>query len=288
MDSSTCGGAAVLDELRQYSLFRNLRPASEYRLRRALALYSDWLGREARTGDLTDESVSLWIKSLEQTHSPKSVYGFRTDLLCLWRDCAARGLCAPPSRVRRVKKPQPLPRAWTIVELRRLLDVVRQLDGSFHNGVSRRLYSEALVLACYDTGLRRSDLWQIRRGQVREDGSVLLRQQKTGHTHFPRMRPPTLQCFLMLPGDRPLACPYRSASAFYKWWKSVTTRAGVSHGAMQQLRRTGATHLAIEHRDAVQTYLGHRTSDMMRHYIDESIARPQDHWPPSLGDQLSA
>lgn len=116
------------------------------------------------------------------------------------------------------------------------------------------------------------------------NGSIVMRQHKTGIPHFPRIRPDTYVGIGALVGDRPLACPYKSQSDWYTFWKkNVITPAGVRHGALQQIRRTGATHLAIGHPEAVQRYLGHRTPSMQRHYVDQSIATPQQHLPPDIG-----
>lgn len=271
-------------QLRLYFLFRSLAQGSEYRVGRAVAVFAIYLERAASLSDLDDERVSEWIRWLQSRYAPKSVVGFRGDLLSVWRDCAGRGLCTPPNRVRRVKKPEPLPIAWTNQEKSRLVTRTRSLRGTFPNGVSRAEYCEALVLAINDTGLRRSDIWRLRREQVRADGSIPMRQHKTSFTHEPRMRPETAAKFLRLPGDPPLACPYASPSGFYKFWKTVTAGAEIRHGALQQMRRTGATHLAITHRESVQRYLGHRTAEMARHYIDESIAQPQHFLPPPMED----
>ena len=121
------------------------------------------------------------------------------------------------------------------------------------------------------------------RRAIRPDGSIALIQRKTSRPHQPRLRQRALDLIAELPGDRPLACPYRCRSAFYRWWKrSIIAPAGVRPGALQQLRRTGATHLAVEHRSEVQRYLGHASPEMQRHYIDESIACPIVHLPPEI------
>jgi integrase len=265
----------------EYVLFHPLSPAGEYRMRRSIRVFESSIGRRARVADLSDPIVSAWVAWLESRYSPKSTYGFRGDLMTLWRDCAARGYCAPPGRVRRVPKPIPLPIAWTTSEFGMLLRCVRQLEGNFRRtGNPRSTYCVALLLAAFDTGLRRSDLWELDRRQIRPDGSILLRQRKTSRPCQPRLRPATIPWIEALRGDRPLCCPFASPSRWYQFWRRVTATAGVRHGGLQMVRRTGATHLAIEHRSDVQRYLGHRTADMQRHYVDESIASPQQHLPP--------
>lgn len=275
--------STLFDLAASYALYRNLSRPGEMRMRRSVALFGSYLVKEPTTTDLLDDTVSRWIRWLfGKSYSQRSVYDYRGDLLTLWRDCAQQGLCEPPKRVSPVKKPEPLPIAWTEDEARLLDAACEHLTGEFPNGVSKSLYCRTLGRTIYDTGLRRSDIFQLDKKQVAADGRVKIRQHKTGMPHDPRMRPATLADFMSLPGDCPLACPFASPSNFYKFWKRVTKAAGVKHGCMQQMRRTGATLLAKDHRDAVQRYLGHRTVEMMKYYIDESIASPQIHLPPPL------
>lgn len=266
----------------EYALYRRLAAATAYQHSRAVRLFEAWLGRPATVGDLTDETVSRWLASLEVTHAQRTVAGHRTNVLTLWRDAAARGLCVPPNRVRRVPRPDPCPVAWTLDELRAVLCVCRQLTGVLVNNAPRADYFATLVNAAYDTGLRRSDLFLLRRDAIRADGSLTLRQHKTGRTHCVQLRTPTLDGLAHLPGPRPLSWPYHSPSFFYKVWKRIIRVAGVRHGALQQIRRTGASHLAIDHPERVSRYLGHRTPGMQRHYVDLAIAEPRRILPPPL------
>lgn len=253
---------------------------------RALALFRAELGREPSIADLTDDQVNEWLRHLGESHAAKSVKEFRGDLLALWRWLAGQGLCEPPRDIRRIRLGDPCPIAWTDGEAQAIITQCRTLTGRLPNGLSQATYCEALFRFCYDTGLRRSDAWSVRRSQIRPDGTIVLRQSKTGHAHWPRISERTRTLLTLLLGDPPLACPYKTTSRWYSFWrKHVTEPAGVRHGALQQIRRTGATHLAIEHPEAVQRYLGHRTPDMQRHYIDWSIAKPLSHLPPNiLGD----
>lgn len=273
--------------LKDYALFRSISVASEYQMRRTIGTFEEWLAREPLIADLNDRTISEWIAALQkhETRSPTTIAGHRTKLLCLWRFVADRGAVDPPHRVRDAKRPEPAPIAWTIDELRSIITACGSLDGHFRNNGNRRsIYCSTLVKFCYESGLRRSDVCRVDRRQIRRDGSIVLRQHKTGSTHVPRIRQDTYCGITALVGDRPLACPYRSQTDWYRFWKSqVIEPAGVRHGAMQQIRRTGATHLAIGHPDAVQRYLGHRTPSMQRHYVDQSIATPQQHLPPDIG-----
>lgn len=277
----------LLAWLADYVLFRSISDNSAYQMRRTIGTLREWLARDPMDDDLNDRTISEWIASMQkrESHSPTTIAGHRTKLLCLWRFAADRGAVDPPHRVRDAKRPEPAPISWTIGELQDIITACGQLDGYFRATGSRRsIYCSTLVKFCYESGLRRSDVWRIDRRQIRPDGSIVMRQHKTGIPHFPRIRPDTYVGIGALVGDRPLACPYKSQSDWYTFWKkNVITPAGVRHGALQQIRRTGATHLAIGHPEAVQRYLGHRTPSMQRHYVDQSIATPQQHLPPDIG-----
>ena len=74
----------------------------------------------------------------------------------------------------------------------------------------------------------------------------------------------------------PLAWP----RGFYDVMESLCRLAGVRRGALQQLRRTGATWIAVEGGvEAARDALGHATGDMWRAYVDRRIAAPKRRLP---------
>jgi integrase len=277
----SAGLASVIED---YVLYRSLADSSAYQMDRSARYLEEWLERPAKIADLNDRTISQFLRAIENDRAQRTVANHRTNLLCLWRFAADEKLCSPPHRVRKVSRPDPCPVAWTFDELQLIVTQCGQLEDRFRSGVIRSLYCSTLVKFCYESGLRRSDVWRIKRDMIRPDGSIVLRQKKTSQTHWPRIRIDTLAAIALLPEDLPLACPFKSDGSWYQFWKrEVTKPAGVRHGALQQLRRSGATHLAIDHPDAVQRYLGHRTASMQKHYVDQSIARPQQHLPPDIG-----
>jgi len=278
------GPPSLRADLDRYALYRGLRASTRQHMAYCLLSFERFLGRVPLRCDLNADAVSRWLESIEGQVAHATVYGYRINLLTLWRDLAEQGLVEPPRRVRRIRKPRPHPIAWTNDEVRRLIERARELRGAFASGASKATYVEALIRTAYESGLRRSDIWALERRQIRPDGTLLVVQQKTGQPHFPRIRPRTLGLIDQLPGDRPLARPHSLASGWGRFWRTcVVGPAGVRRGALQQLRRTAATHLAIEHPEAVQRFLGHRSPEMAAHYIDWSIAAPQPHLPPEIG-----
>ena len=265
----------------RYSLVRNLRGSSNYQLSRSVNLFSQWLGRDAKISDLSGDTVSVWLQAMEQKLSARTVAGHRVNLVGLWRFLAEDGLCEAPRQVRKIEKPDPCPVAWTMEELRLLLQQAQETPGIMCDGTPWCVYWEATIRTAYDTGLRRSDLWILRKDQIRPDG-IQIRQAKTGRTHQPRLGTRTLELLRQIKHAPPLSWPGKNSRQWYTEWNLLVARARIRPGALQQIRRTGATHLYREHPEDVQRYLGHRTPTMQRHYVDLSLAAPQSNMPPEL------
>ena len=107
---------------------------------------------------------------------------------------------------------------------------------------------------------------------------------KTGFCHEPHLRPDTVAAILRRPGSHPLACPW-GPRKYSRLWALVRQLAGVGdHGGLQQLRRTGATWVAVEHGvEAAREYLGHRSPEMVRCYLDRRHYQPRGWLPPRAG-----
>lgn len=270
------------DVLDYYALARPIKPNSRYQMGRTIGVFAEFLDHPAACSDLLPEVVSAWIRWLEPTYSQVSVSGHRGKLLCVWRFAHRRGWAAPVDDVRRAPRPEPMPEAWELGDVQKLLsacDVVRRAV----RGVWLPDYFRALILAAYESGLRRSDLWRLARDTIHQDGSIVVRQHKTGSPHVARIQPSTAAAVLALPGAFPLAWPGVSPREFYAHWGDVLLVAGVAPGALQKLRRTGATYIAKEHgTEAAASFLGHRSAGMHRFYIDRRIADPPPRMPPRL------
>lgn len=265
-----------------YSLVKSLCDSASYQLSNSLSRFSLHLGKDAEICDLKPDKVNAWLVALEATHSQRSIAGHRGNLLALWRWLAELGDCEAPRQIRKVRKPEPMPVAWTLDELRQLLAVAEQAPGEMPDGTPFAVYWPATIQVAYSTGLRRSDLWILRHEQIRQNGSIFLRQHKTGQTHQPQLSAKALCLIRQIKHDPPLAWQGSNVRQWYDRWARLVKAAGIRPGALQQIRRTGATHLAIDHPERVQRYLGHRSVTMQRHYVDLTIAAPQSELPPEL------
>ena len=271
------------DVFASYLLLHPLRQGSAYQLNRSYRLFGERLARVPTTEDLTAETVSAWVAWLQASdrYSPATVHGHRGRLLILWRFAHRKGWAGPVDEVRAAPRPDPMPEAWTLDELRSILDAIERIDVVIGT-VPMRLYLRALVQAAYETGLRRSDLWAIRQDAIRDDGTIMLRQSKTGRVHAPQLSIGTTALVRQLPGAHPLAWPGRPRK-FYQVWGRVLHLAGVPPGCLHRIRRTSATYVARDHGDdAARHFLGHRTPEMLRHYVDRRIAQPPQRLPPRI------
>lgn len=264
------------DMLQTYKTLHPCTAGYAYQLGRSIDLFGETLGHAPAVADLTDESVSDWLQRLERSHAPRTRAGHRGNMLILWRFAARRKLCAAPCEVRRCPKPAPMPVAWTIDQVTNLLSACDALPAS------ARTWFRATISVCYETGLRRGDVRRLHRDQFQSDGVIVLRQSKTQCPHVVGIRPETASLVLSLSGTYPLACPW--CQRWYdRLWKRLRVAAGLSSGACQQLRRTGATWVAAENGiDAARQFLGHKSGDMWRHYVDTRIASPRPFLPPTV------
>jgi integrase len=259
-----------------YATVRGLSARSAYQVRRTIAVLDEWLGRAATVEDLDDVLVSRWLEEIGEKYGDWTLNGHRTRLLCLWRFASRRRLVEGPGEVRRCPAPAPMPEAWTVDEVSRLVAATGQLPGVagpwFH----------ALILAGYESGLRRGDLFAVRREQIQADG-ILLRQHKTGQPHLAPLRPETVELVMSLPGECPLACPW-GPKHYGKMWAKLRRLADVPDGCCQRLRRTGATWIAAtEGMDAASRWLGHQSPEMVRHYVDLRYVGRRPSLPPRVG-----
>jgi integrase len=254
----------LLDLLAEYVLERAISPGASYQLRRSITLF----GADRTTDDLQPHPVSEWLLSLENTHAPRTRAGHRGNLLAVWRFAAERGLAALPTGVRRCPKPRPCPRAWTLEDMRRLLAACDHMPDP--------AWWRLVIEVAFSSGLRRSDLWRLEK--IAPDGTIWQSQHKTGYPHVARVPQRAAEEFARRNEKAPL-CP-SDTRGFYAAFKSLCQLAGVRPGALQMLRRTGATACEIRQAGSASRYLGHRTPGMSAYYVDRSQLPAEGIMPP--------
>lgn len=272
--------------LSTYTERRTLAHRSRAALRTAVASFSSLFG-DLPVDQIDSIALNRWIENLEHSCSPRSVITYRSGVLSILRMAADDGVCVEPNtrKIRRPRKPRPLPRAWTDDQLRRVVQVCENLPGQLRppRSCPACVYFTALVRIAYETGLRRGNLFSLQQSEVRDDGTVYVRHEKTGEPHVCQLDPGTVALLRQLPGTYPLR--WRNSNTYGRWWKRIYTAANVPRGGCQMVRKTAATLVWLQdpgNPSRVQRFLGHLCPDMWRHYVDLSQSPLRPAKPPRL------
>lgn len=256
--------------LGDYRRDRGIREVTANRMRRSIAVYGEFLGHTATTKDLTRDRVNDWLCWLIERYKPKSAREFRADLMALWRYSADGSMAEYPFRIRIVRVERPIPQAWTPDEARKLFAACYQ----FKHGA----YLSLLMRVIYETGMRRKDALQLTADDIGENEIISFTQHKTSDGHAVRLTPQTAELVRQRGDMRPPVGVRR----IYRLLDQICQRAGIRHGAMQRMRRTGATQVERVQPGAAMQYLGHRTPGLAwLYYIDRTqLTMPVQ--PPEL------
>lgn len=248
-----------------------------------------WAGRTLFADELTRLLIVGWINWLVANRAPSTAASKRKDILALWRWACQEGFCQEePRRIRSVAIPRRDPVAWTRPELRRLLAACLLLKGKLRNGVSRAGCMLALAWVLYSTGLRLSACLALKREDLHQDGSIVAHwySQKTLYSQTVNLRPEAIEACLRLGRHDRLVPWCQGKRSLWRWWKRVLEAANLPvtrRTGPQQMRRTAATWLEVEHPGAATAFLGHRTGDLARrNYLDPRIIHAARRLPPRL------
>ncbi|MFO0897599.1 MAG: hypothetical protein U0836_09275 [Pirellulales bacterium] len=257
-------------------------------MRRVVQHFDDFAGQPVRLTDLADLLVNRWLVSLESGRRKlRTVKGYRTTLLSLWRAAWEQELVAqPPRRVRRVKLPETIVEAWTPVEVAKLADVCDQAKGWFaDSGIKRASFWRMFVFITWDTALRLGDVMALRRDRIADDGSFVVVQHKTGWQIQCRLRPETLALVdSTYPPARELILPWgERRECFHQHFRQLVKWAGIRPGTSKWLRRASATAVEKHYPGAAMAHLGHKTPGLAyAHYVDRLQVGHNKPMPPPL------
>lgn len=279
-----------------YLLRRPLKASSSNALIWTVGKFAEWKSKQPdRIGapdfsDLTEESLSRFVRDLEGVRQPGYVKRLRADLITIWKDAAREHpeqVKAPNTeRIRAVRVPQRTPEAWTFAQVKQLLRVCSGITGEYPSGITKAAYWRAWILVAWDTGIRPSDVQLIRFAQVRE-GSITLTQVKTGRVHWAKLSPATLSAIdAIRQPERELILPWpHTPQAFQKAFAKLVEVAGLK-GTPKKLRKSAASEVERQQPGSAQAFLGHNTPGLAyKNYVDPTIANPDRPAPRSLDDE---
>ena len=203
--------------------------------RRSLRRFSAHLGRPAAVGDLVDANVAAWLAAMQRSGlSAVTANQNAKQILALWRWLAKQRLTDWPT-VRKLREPEPLPRAWTRSQLTQLFNACKRADGwiAQHRACDWWL---GLHWFLYDTAERIGATLQLRRAWLdleARTASIPAAARKGGQKSMVyRLRPKTCDCLaklLAVPSDSGLVfdSPWKSRQSIYKRYRKLIESAGL-------------------------------------------------------------
>ena len=235
---------------------------------------------------ISQENLNHYLEARLETVSSVTVANERRMLLTLWSWAYDNQLVdEAPRGILRIRSSRQSIRAWTGVQVKKIIAAARVFPGRFRCGLAKRFFMTTWAYLGYETGARWGDLWDMRFDQVEVD-TIRWSMNKTGDPMHRRL---SVACLVEAerlryysPDGRILgwACKKRYAM---RLWKTLCDSAGVD-GTSKWLRRSGATHVEREAPGKGRVFLGHRTHRMAElHYIDRAQIQSDDVLVPSLG-----
>lgn len=229
------------------------------------------------------EQVNDWLLSLKMGSSPHTVDGYRRAFLAVWNNAENPDSEHPPLRLRRIKKPRAVVRAYTHADIKALLHVADHLNGRHPDGNLRRDYWCGVIEAGYSTGLRRGDLITIQWSAVQTDGRTRVVQHKTDFEVDVRFSDEAMTRARRLNHARGLMFPWPyHLTVFARTFKRIVELAATG-GSFKMLRRSAGSYAESVQPGNGSKLLGHRCEKVFRaSYEDPNISRPGEITPPPI------
>lgn len=260
------------DLLVMYLSTRQASPRYRESLRRTV--------RQAKAAGITDvhcfkpEAVNRFLANLSTGITTRQ--NVRRELLTLWRWAFEEGMTdTPPLRVMRIRSRRQPVRAWSLEDLRQIVEVAERDRSSTGGRHSRPLLNwlPAWLAIGYDTGLRLSDLLALTSRNVCR-GAISTVASKTGKPLVRSLSDYSQNWATRLIDDSP-------DGTLFAWF--LTRRRAILcvrkfldkhgyEGSTKYLRRTCATYVEQERPGEAWRYLQHSTPDLIaKHYVDQSL-----------------
>lgn len=172
---------------------------------------------EITASDLSEDLVGRFLSSL--TCSPATIESKRSYILAIWRAAWESGRVSQPPRAKLIPKPKvpdPIPEAYTLAEMRAILQAAALLEGTTE-GIPSAGFWGSLIRVAYETGGRIGAIMRTRSEDFDERaGWLVLRgsNDKTGRTHFFTFARETTEAIASTsPSGRLLLWPWSNRSA---------------------------------------------------------------------------
>lgn len=234
---------------------------------------------------LDSELLNKYLKSVVDKKSSHTVKHSRSILLSLWKYAYENNIINHlPKNIIKIKQKRKPTEAWTIDQCEYIVKKTFEKDSlKLKNGVSIGVFLRCWLLLGYESGARKGDIFGFKYSNL-DDNILRWTMSKTGDPMTKILSPKTMQAIEDLKSyninedDRILGWVISSRRSL-SIMKQHIKDCGLS-GTSKYLRRSGATHIEIDHPGYAKFHLGHRTSGLAeKNYID--FAQINQHIPPT-------
>jgi len=230
---------------------------------------------------IASEGFARFQGRLVQEVGPASCNTYCAHLMVLLRFAADEdvGLLARPPKWRKLKEPKRSPLALTLEEFRKVLATVQKEEGRI-GGYPAAAWWTALLLVCWETGLRYTALLLLRSIDVVWDSGGLFCQadtQKDKEAMWFELPPHVLEAIRAVydPGRELLFGRDVTIETVGRWFRRILDRSGIyaPKGCGQRfhrLRRSKASYTEAMGGDPTRA-LGHSDRSVTERYFDPRI-----------------
>lgn len=274
--------ATIVDEI---AMECDLEKSTIGQYRLAAKRFSEFIGKDAVADDLTRETLNKFIQNLQSTLTNTTSSNYRRAMCRIW-NFLTQNYDKPAYEIQRLRRPKAEQRpvhAWTMAELSALINTADEIPGILKIGIKASDYLKAWLWTAFDTGLRPSDMFELRWDQINlEERKIPLTQHKTSKPHCTFLSDESVVCLKAIREPlRDLVFPLRwggvrrYADKLFREAKSAgfVKRSGENLGT---IRKTHATEMFLEHDAAAAAEsLGHVSGSRIAklHYIDSRAVR---------------
>lgn len=219
--------------------------------------------------EITTERVDEYLTHAMANLAPQTVANHRRILTTLMNEARRLGVnTCIQERFRRVKVPDPVPRALSRTEIRAAVEAAKQTPGHFRD-LRKSDFLVAWFLTAYCLGLRCGDLLTIRWDQVR-GRRIYLGQSKTSNPVVAVFTDEALSACSALPKRARIFGDFAAQNTIQQWVKACMLRAGID-ASTKYLRRSAATYAKVMGKSP-KAMLGHKTDGLAeKHYVDQLL-----------------
>lgn len=250
-----------------------------------------WLGDDPPFASLDCLTANRWLHDLQSTSSlsPRTIHGYRTVLHAVWKFAYEEAITeVPPLRLRRIRRPPALVRAYTHDHLRSLRNAAREMPRNIHGTkIPRSVWWPAYIAAAYSTGLRCGCLLALERSAIQRAGVCVVYAKKTNKLTARRLDDTALDGIAEIGRytDSPLAFPMTKARhSFFDDFRWLIALAGVPEDSSSKWIRRSAISYAEAAQAGQGKALGGHSDERITNqsYRDMQIAPPPVVEPPRI------